>query len=346
MSAGKRNDVWDIVKGLGILFVVAGHGFGGGISRFVNLFHIPLFFFVSGLVFRFRDRSLKALGEFLLKCVKTLWLPSVLYGLFYVLFHNVFVRLHLYDVSTYTLPQFGVAALKHLAFFKTEPLESAMWFLTALFIGRCLLYGVLWVSSLLKEERSRLIVETALVAAVFAFGCFCFYRGIGLPGNADNACSLLPFLYAGYRMKRVQFKRPYVALPALAVLLALLLGVGRTLRMSRNEIVNPGFLLLGSAAGICLTFELAGLMQRSKPCLRAFAYLGRNTIPILCLHLLAFRLVSFLWVRCGGLPIADLAKHPIIAASYPWGLLYTTVGLLAPLLVPVVKSRMKGMGKK
>ena len=59
MGTKKRNDVWDIVKGLGIVLVVAGHGFGGGISRFVNLFHIPLFIFVSGLVFRFEDRSLQ-----------------------------------------------------------------------------------------------------------------------------------------------------------------------------------------------------------------------------------------------------------------------------------------------
>ena len=91
MSTGKRNVVWDIVKGLGILFVVAGQGFGGSISKYVNLFHIPLFFFVSWLVFSFYDRSFQSILRMFIKCVKTLWLLSVLYGSFYVLMHNLFV---------------------------------------------------------------------------------------------------------------------------------------------------------------------------------------------------------------------------------------------------------------
>lgn len=340
MGSGKRNEVWDIAKGLGILFVVAGHGFQGDISKFVNLFHIPLFFFASGLVFKFKDRSMKSIGTFLYKCLKSLWLPSVLYGCFYVLTHNLFTHIGLYDLNDYSLRQSGIAIVKHLAFMKTEPLESAMWFLTAIFIGRCLLYAVLWISSFFAD-RKKTIIEIVLIALIFAMGCLFFYRGIGLPGNADNACSLLPFMYAGYRMKKVEFKRPYLAIPSAALMIILLVVTGQTLRMSRNELVNPAFLLIAGTLGILFTFEISALMKKWEPGLRYFSYIGQNTIPILCLHLLAFRLVSFIWIQCDGLPISMLAKHPVVAGSYFWGVLYTIAGLTLSLIVPVVKKRIK-----
>ena len=41
---------WNIVKGLGIILVVAGHACGSSegtpVSNYIYLFHLPLFFFV------------------------------------------------------------------------------------------------------------------------------------------------------------------------------------------------------------------------------------------------------------------------------------------------------------
>ncbi len=340
MGTKKRNDVWDIVKGLGIVLVVAGHGFGGGISRFVNLFHIPLFIFVSGLVFRFEDRSPQKLLTFTKKCLKGLWLPSVIYGTVYVLLHNLFTKIGIYQLEPYSVKQTAVAVVKHLAFLKTEPLESAMWFFTALFICRFLLYGVLWISSLIRQPKAQTAAELCMVALIFAAGCFFFYRQISLPGNADNACTLLPFIYGGYKLKHVRLSRVIPAMAGLAVLIGLFLS-GHTLRMSRNEITDPLFLLLGSAAGILLVFQLADWLKRSKAGLAVLRYIGIHTVPVLCLHLLAFRLVSAIWILCDGLPKDALAKHPIVAASYGWGILYTAFGVSLPLLVPAVQNIIK-----
>ena len=38
------SDFWNIVKGIGIILVVVGH-FWGVTTRFVYVFHLPLFFF-------------------------------------------------------------------------------------------------------------------------------------------------------------------------------------------------------------------------------------------------------------------------------------------------------------
>lgn len=40
----KRDDLLDILKGLGILLVVMGHVLQNAIGAFIYLFHMPLFF--------------------------------------------------------------------------------------------------------------------------------------------------------------------------------------------------------------------------------------------------------------------------------------------------------------
>ena len=46
----ERDIVLDILKGIGILGVVAGHC--GVLGHFFYVFHVPLFFFLSGGTFR------------------------------------------------------------------------------------------------------------------------------------------------------------------------------------------------------------------------------------------------------------------------------------------------------
>nr|WP_314992472.1 acyltransferase family protein [uncultured Treponema sp.] len=54
-----RNTVIDATKGIGIVCVVLGHIvlYGSGVSRIIFAFHMPLFFFCSGLVFNYTGTS-------------------------------------------------------------------------------------------------------------------------------------------------------------------------------------------------------------------------------------------------------------------------------------------------
>lgn len=52
MKTIQRIDDWDIAKGIGILLVVMGHlGIPPMLSNAIYLFHMPLFFILSGLLF-------------------------------------------------------------------------------------------------------------------------------------------------------------------------------------------------------------------------------------------------------------------------------------------------------
>ena len=63
----------DIAKGIGILLVIAGHTFWLGWSWPVYSFHLPLFFFISGILAH--QKEITSIPLFLAKKAKTIILP-------------------------------------------------------------------------------------------------------------------------------------------------------------------------------------------------------------------------------------------------------------------------------
>ena len=74
-----RDPYWDIMKGLGIIAVAAGHAMVLPIE--VNYYHIALFFFVGGALFK--SEKCRDYGHFFMKKFKGLWWPFFLYNAFF-----------------------------------------------------------------------------------------------------------------------------------------------------------------------------------------------------------------------------------------------------------------------
>ena len=62
---------------------------------FIVMFHMPIFFIASG--YCFKEKYLSSLGKYLYNKVKGIWWPYVKWGLLFLLLHNVFFNLHLYN---------------------------------------------------------------------------------------------------------------------------------------------------------------------------------------------------------------------------------------------------------
>ena len=118
----------DILKGLGILAMVAGHvGFGELFNFAIHPFNMPLFFLASGFLYRCK-------GSFSLsikKKAKTLLVPYLLFGL---LFCIIWAPVQLFRGE----PLLDLAF--HLLFMNSEgvPIGGALWFLTAFFFASVL----------------------------------------------------------------------------------------------------------------------------------------------------------------------------------------------------------------
>ena len=89
-----RSLYWDIVKGWGIIAIVLGHtGYFAG--AFVYLFHLALFFFITGYFYnetKYGDTPFLYFGSRLAGA----WPRYMFYTLFFVLLHNFFVTHGLY----------------------------------------------------------------------------------------------------------------------------------------------------------------------------------------------------------------------------------------------------------
>lgn len=90
-----------IAKGIGIILMVLGHSIGEygdyltPVRSFIYMFHMPLFFALSG--YCFKEKYLTDFKTFAWHKVKGLYFPFVKYGLLFLLLHNVFYHLNIYN---------------------------------------------------------------------------------------------------------------------------------------------------------------------------------------------------------------------------------------------------------
>ena len=149
-----------IAKALGIIFVVIGHcvavPYHGGdsvwqtyISQYIYLFHMPLFFFLSGYFFKFAYIDSKRI--FVKKKIDGLWKPFVKWGLLFVLLHNAFCFFGLYGEfhgpapTQYSCKQLLYNCAMMLTMRGGDQLIGGFWFIPVLFRSAICAMLALWI---------------------------------------------------------------------------------------------------------------------------------------------------------------------------------------------------------
>ncbi|MCD8291594.1 MAG: acyltransferase family protein [Prevotella sp.] len=133
-----------ITKAFGILLMVMCHaGCPKFMHDFIYIFHMPLFFIMSG--YCFKEKYLNTPKQFAIRRVKGLYVPFVKYGLLFLVFHNVLFYLNIYNgeygfngnvSSLYSVSDyFHHAILIVTAMSDSEQLLGGYWFLRCLFWG-------------------------------------------------------------------------------------------------------------------------------------------------------------------------------------------------------------------
>ena len=153
----RRQDI-DLLKGFGILLMVFNHiGWGRMVHIYIQSFHMPLFFIVSGYLWKQR-----AATDLSRKRQKSLLLP---YGVFAFLY---FVIAAVFNIAKNGDFQAAEAA-KAVLLFPTDnahmPISPALWFLPCMFLTS-LIYAVLGKLSLGK--KSVVILAAAVAGAVYS----------------------------------------------------------------------------------------------------------------------------------------------------------------------------------
>jgi fucose 4-O-acetylase-like acetyltransferase len=343
-----RNNTYSIAKGIGIILMVVGHSGCPLILRnFIYLFHMPLFYIISG--YFFKDKYLNNEFLFIRKRIQGLYIPFVKYSLLFLLFHDVFFKLNIYNevfydknVSYLYSIQDYFEKLKLIFFYFTakEPLLGAFWFLRSLFISTLLFFSSMWLANKISEKY-RLLISAFIVFGIFyCSGWVLKSKNIVLPLNTEKEFIIVSLLYIGY-LYHLYFKDKR---PNLYIFIATLIFLSISANYYNISIVsssfgNPLLFLLLSLAGFYMTLYVSTYLNRLANLSTLLVYIGNNTLTILTFHFLMFKIVSLIKIGIYSFDLSYLAKVPVIQEHNSlWWIAYSIVGVFIPLFLSKISQ--------
>lgn len=273
----------DICKFISMILVVALHyGVPSAISKYCHYFHMPVFFFLSGMVFNSKKYTAK---ELICNRYRTILIPYFIFGIASFIFWEL---VYFIKDSYWTIGMTDF--LKCFLWDCTNPIPNlwggVQWFLPALFFTE-LLY--LLCSKLNKRLR--------MIAVI---GCFAIGSTIGhfgaenIPWGLAPAFLMITFFYCGNQAKKIESKikrcpiRMQTALiVGLAVLTLVCAIFNKSVNVRRVSIRNPLLFFLGALSGILMMCLLAMVIDKiiqSEKIRDIMLKWGRNTIIILYFH--------------------------------------------------------------
>lgn len=309
-GANDRNSVVDVAKGIGIILVVMGHCHPGIFQKvIIGSFHMPLFFFLSGLFLFKRDEKFSV---FIQKKAKTLLFPCLVFGIILSTYST------LIDVITHndTIP-FGLRYIGLFINMRQNPFPGSLWFFPCLFLVELFLY---WIWALCKDIR--IIISYSIVLALIG-GIVHHYYGKGLPWSLDIALYATLFSAVGYSLRNVIEKK----LPFIFYIIAGLVFCGTTylnykylgdsVDLYSCRIGCYPLFFCSAFSGIALTLGLSRLMENNI----LLKFYGSNSLLIYP--------IQYLFV----LPICKLLSNLV-----PYGLLNSLLStiIVMMIIIPII----------
>ena len=170
METLQRDKTLDIAKGICIILMVIGHsGCPTYLHYFIYMFHMPCFFFISGWLLN--DRYITDLKTGLIQKAKGSYYPFVKWTLIFLLFHNVFASMHIYE-NSYSWQTSMERIVRAFTMTGSEQLLGGFWFLISLFWASII--SLLFLSTLSKHEivtenKIRGVILTLIIAMLWHY---------------------------------------------------------------------------------------------------------------------------------------------------------------------------------
>lgn len=336
-----------IAKAIAIILMVICHaGFGSVFQQgaaFINMFHMPLFFFVSG--YCFKEKYLSDGRKYTMNKIKGLYVPFVKWSLLFLVLHNVFFYANIYsDVygwkgivsHLYGIKETLFCAAKIvIAMNETEQLLGGYWFIKELFIGA-------FVSLLVFKFVKNLYFGGGillLLAIILSFTDF----EVPLFHICSRSFLASFFIVMGrcYKLWGIKTNAWYHTL-VFAICVAIgsfWFGTSMLGYTTMQIIPYTCCAIMGTIMMLNISHVIA---QRDNLVTSSLLFIGDHTLEVLTWHFLSFKLVSLLIVLIYGLPVAMVSQFPVISdyASSFWGL-YSIVGVGVPIGILYLRKNIK-----
>lgn len=340
-----RDIQMDIIRGIGIILIVLAHT-KSPFNNFVYLFHLALFFILSGYFFKSDDmKDLKSLKEFIVKKFKRLYIPYIIVNVIFILLNNIFLKNNIYsdDTHYYFLPIDVLKQIINLILYSNvTEMGGATWFLPLLFSITIVYASIeLLVKKSVKEVN---IVQFFIAIYFFEIGLYFIDNKIRIPFFKQQffTCYILFDIgrkFKCLKLKELNGKINLILLTVSFIMLIKLNNIG-IIEISLNIYTNLLFFMCTSVFGWIFIYELAYYIKKINKVNEVFAYVGRNTLPIVILHFMMFKIINLMGVIIAKEDITLISAFPTLFGGDCWWTIYTVFGILMPILLNEVKNKL------
>lgn len=329
------------------MLMVLGHTFFSAYGyAVIYMFHMPLFFFLSG--YCFRVSHLENFKNYAMKRISRIYVPFVKWGLLFLLLHNIFFHLNIYN-DTFGFEGevsqlYGVsdylkkASLIFFCLSGNEQLLGGYWFLHTMFFASFIFYGLL---------RLKMPIVGGLIS--LALSVLLYFKGVPIVNIYCGAkeffavsCMMAGYIYKSYSIdKFVDKYRAYVILVCVILLISgSVYWHGEMLDMKFSNTV-PYY--ISAISGSIIVMRVSKYSVDKKLFYSNFiSKIGNKTIEILTWHFLCFKIVSLVIITYYGLPIEHLAEFPIMIPYnvQGWWVCYFIIGVAVPVIGTVYANKL------
>ena len=311
--------------------MVIGHsGVPQTIGEPLSLLRMPCFFMISGYLFK--EKYLNNTTQFVSKKIKGLYFPFVKWSFIFLLLHNFFYHINLYNTE-YGRNEFLSQTKQILTMTGSEQLLGGFWFLKELLYASIISFTVFKLLSLFKL---RLNLVMLLVCTVF-FMVLAYIQSIipyKVPTIGSQTFMATSYFIAGAALHRADMLFTNINKLKCGIVLfvsfILLSQFVKGTINSQGHTIFPYYAvsIIASISAIYLTRYLG------KQVMSALDYVGKRTLYILIFHFISFKIVSFVFIATKSSSITELASFPIVENNSPFlWIIYSIAGVIVPLLI-------------
>lgn len=352
-----RNPSFTILKAIAIILVVIAHSAAPAyLSNFAYMVGVPAFFVLSGYFFKLDN--LDNTSDFVIRRTKTLYLPFIKWGIFFLLLHNLFFEVGFLSES-YGNAQGGVTHpynwmqaaqnLWSMVFNMSgyDPfMAGAFWFFRALFLANIAFVFLFKAARLVGKLKTSTLQVVSVIVLAFLLALWQAAMGLHITGIAQGGYRELMgvvLIGIGFLIRRAD-EAPEIAIwrnPVIMLVMSSVVLISLTLIYPISMASKPGSVLSvpilslgGTAAFIWLRSLSQFIVQIPEKYTQGLLFIGKNSLYIFVFHLLAFKVASMIKVGVYQLDWEMVGGHPVVQheVSDAFWLLYAFVGVLLPLL--------------
>ncbi|MCC3359622.1 acyltransferase family protein [Bacillus sp. REN16] len=275
-----KRKLWlDIAKGIGIISVVIGHAGIESLSPYFYWFHMPLFFLISGYLY-------KRTNHFVTRKTKSLLIPYV----------SFFVLLSVLQFYTFGISDFNI----HYEYFLKggrylKGTFGVLWFITSLYVLSVIFHMLILLNSK---------IVLFIVAITFYFLSYydsIHFNDVFVIWDINTILFTFVFYYIGYLYKEYESKISHLiskaAFPSALLIIVLIFLNIRGLFVYKldikNQVYNHLFIDIGvPLLFVIFVFWISNKLEVVKGLNKTLSIIGESSLTIMYLHIFLLTLFA------------------------------------------------------